>query len=658
MGLGFAHEAVLEARVGDAQQALHAFGVGGAAQVGHAVLGDDDIAQVARDGAVGVAPHDVGVQAGRVVVRGAQRQHRAGAGQRVRLRDEVVLPAHAGDDAAVGQRVGRRGAQQRHLHRRVDEPGVAPLRALERLGRIGAVVQLVDEGDAGHRDVGQLGIAHVPQPLVERARAEEEAAVHRGRAAPGGAQHAGGQQVHVVGAAQALAVQAAAVQPQRGVQQAQALPVRQRGGRELRGQRAVGQQRLHGGQAGRAGQAAGVGQALQGQVGVDAATDEAGVQQLQQAVGEHLGAAVQPLLEAAGVAPGQRRGAAQRVDERAELAVALLAQQQRLGDGVAQRADADLQRAAVGHQAGGVQADGVVGLGHGRVGRREQRVVALGRVDDEVEEVLAHLGRAGHEGQLLVQHGHHQQRLAQCAALVDKVGRQVGVARQRVALLPTRLAAHGHRLGQHVGALGQHVAHGQAVVAADEALLRGVVAEVVGRLDEELAQLDVGRQRLRAGGLHVGEVRVVAEHAGHQRREEVALQVAGAGGLFQRQRGQDAQRPRRVGRHAVVQRIDQRVGLADAQRQRQVDGAVHAGQQGVDGGVEVGQQQAHGASLADRHGPGLDVAQRAARSVASVWASAASGRSWWHSSCSSWRRQAGPWSPGSAGQPGQTRSQR
>jgi len=166
------------------------------------------------------------------------------------------------------------------------------------------------------------------------------------------------------------------------VQQAQALPARQLGWRELRGERAGVGQRLQGSQAGLGRQPARVGEALQRQVGVGAAADEAGVDELQQPVGKHLGAAVQALLEAACFTRAPGRRAVQCVDERAEGVVLAFAQQQGLRDGVGQRADADLQRAAIGHEAGGVQADGVVDLGHGRVGRREQRVVAFGHVDD------------------------------------------------------------------------------------------------------------------------------------------------------------------------------------------------------------------------------------------------------------------------------------
>ena len=58
---------------------------------------------------------------------GPHAQDRARARQRVRHRHEVVLPAHAADDAAVREPIGHGRAEQRHHHRRVHEARIAPL---------------------------------------------------------------------------------------------------------------------------------------------------------------------------------------------------------------------------------------------------------------------------------------------------------------------------------------------------------------------------------------------------------------------------------------------------------------------------------------------------------------------------------------------------
>ena len=60
-----------------------------------------------------------------------------------------------------------------------------------------------------------------------------------------------------------------------------------------------------------------------------------------------------------GCVPG--RVAAQSCEKLAKFGAVPMAQDQALRDGVAQRADADLQRAAVGNEAGGMESGRVVG---------------------------------------------------------------------------------------------------------------------------------------------------------------------------------------------------------------------------------------------------------------------------------------------------------
>jgi hypothetical protein len=78
----------------------------------------------------------------------------------------------------------------------------------------------------------------------------------------------------------------------------------------------------------------------------------------------------------------------------------------------------------------------------------------------------------------------------------------------------------------------------------------------------------------------------------------VRFQFALADRALQRQRGDDAQASRRVGLDSLVQRVDERVGLADAQRNAQHDVAGHPCQHGIDGGIQAVNQgrsgQGHG----------------------------------------------------------------
>ncbi len=141
----------LEARIGDAEQRLDDLLVAAPAQIRRAVLGDHDVAQVARDRDVPVVRHDVRTQRLACPARGADADDRARAGQLVGLGDEVVLPADAADDLAALQSVGDHRAAQRDHHAGVDEARVAPLQLAQH-----RVVDAVDAPHAVHAD--QLGL--------------------------------------------------------------------------------------------------------------------------------------------------------------------------------------------------------------------------------------------------------------------------------------------------------------------------------------------------------------------------------------------------------------------------------------------------------------------------------------------------------------------
>ena len=369
------------------------------------------------------------------------------------------------------------------------------------------------------------------------------------------------------------------------------------------------------------GNGAAVQQPLQRGVCKHLAPHDAGLDQLQEAVDEHLRAAVQPPLKAAGLA---RQGAVQAVGAQAlqdavVLGAVAVPHDQRLGDGVAQRSDADLQRAAVGHQAAGMQADGVVGRAHLAVGRAEQAVAGRWVGHHDVEEARCHRRAVGHERHLPVHHAHLQQRHAFGGKAFHQFEHHVGVAADRQLPIAAR-ALLGDGLGDHVHALQQHVARHEGVVGGDVALLGHRVLQVVAGLQEELAHVDVGWQAGAAQRLHIVQVGVVAEHPLHERLQEVALQVALADGLFQAERGDDGQPAAGVGGDAAVQRIDEGVGLADGQRDAQHDVAGHGRQHRIHGVGKVVDHAGRGhgglrlcrgvrASLAQRRALRLDLGQ-------------------------------------------------
>ena len=62
--LGLPHQFVLKARIRDLQHRRDHVGVGFSPEIGDAVFGDDDIAQMARNGLMAVVPADIGYAAG------------------------------------------------------------------------------------------------------------------------------------------------------------------------------------------------------------------------------------------------------------------------------------------------------------------------------------------------------------------------------------------------------------------------------------------------------------------------------------------------------------------------------------------------------------------------------------------------------------------
>ena len=105
-------QAWLETRVADIQQRLNHCRVGLAAQVGDAVLGNHDVAQVAWDRAMAVLPDDVGTDLAAGFAVAAQDQDRARAFKGVALGNEIVLPADSAEHSSIFQLVGHPGTNK------------------------------------------------------------------------------------------------------------------------------------------------------------------------------------------------------------------------------------------------------------------------------------------------------------------------------------------------------------------------------------------------------------------------------------------------------------------------------------------------------------------------------------------------------------------
>ena len=305
---------------------------------------------------------------------------------------------------------------------------------------------------------------------------------------------------------------------------------------------------------------------------VDLALEHAGVVQIQHALDEHLGAAIDAGGERLGVDGGiPRRIVAEPRQQGAKVLVVALAQHQGLGHRFAQRADADLQRAAVRHDARRVQPGRIVAEHDRLARRREQRKVRGRPVEHEIEFFRRDRGVARHERQLRIGLAGEQKVGAAGAAQRQQIERQVGIAAETVRSRRF-IGAMRHQLGDHIGAAVEDVAQRMRIVRRNIVLLRVWRVEPLPGFKEEFVDLDVRRHPLVANGGGVIERRIAGEQPPRHRIEETVFEIAVGARRFERQRGENGQRYRAVGHRLGEQRIGDVIGLAEAKRQRQHDG--------------------------------------------------------------------------------------
>ena len=259
------------------------------------------------------------------------------------------------------------------------------------------------------------------------------------------------------------------------------------------------------------------------------ALDHPGLHQPAETLVEHFAAAVQADLERVQSADllyqrmaGQLR--IQRVQHAAVACVVGVAQYQCVAECIGQGADADLQGATVAHQGAGIQADGVVGVGHRLPWQAEQRRIRRWRGDDQIEEGHVHRGRAAQIGQLRIDLGDQQRAWqAACGHRVQRVLGDVVVAGQRKASV---VRAHRHFLHDHLRRALRYRVGSVGVVEAGVAGLRLSRTEQGTGLHVELFHLHVCRQRVAGDCIGVGQAReVFTEMAGRERRQETRFQA-------------------------------------------------------------------------------------------------------------------------------------
>ena len=106
--LGLPREFGLKARIRNGQHRRDHIGVGFSPDIGDTIFGDEDIAQMPRNGLVAVSPADVRLRFGAGLPGRFDREDRARTLQRERLRHEIVLAADAAHHLSVFKAVGDR----------------------------------------------------------------------------------------------------------------------------------------------------------------------------------------------------------------------------------------------------------------------------------------------------------------------------------------------------------------------------------------------------------------------------------------------------------------------------------------------------------------------------------------------------------------------
>ena len=204
--------------------------------------------------------------------------------------------------------------------------------------------------------------------------------------------------------------------------------------------------------------------------------------------------------------------------------VAPMPQDERLRHRVAERSDAELQGAAVGNRARHMEPGGVFGEIDRLARRREQGKLGGRPFQQQIEFAGRDLGVAGHERQLGIDLSDEQEIAIPARAAREQIEREIGVAAQAQAGLAVAHAL-GDELRHHVDAALDHVAQRMGVVGGNVALLRGGDAEARAGLEEELVDLDIGRQRARAQRGGVGELGIAGENAVRERLQEAPFEI-------------------------------------------------------------------------------------------------------------------------------------
>ena len=226
---------------------------------------------------------------------------------------------------------------------------------------------------------------------------------------------------------------------------------------------------------------------------VHLALEDACLDQAEKRLEQHFADAVQTFFEGAGLQSRGWLGCRRKpLHDRMKLCIVVVTDDQTLRQRIAHLPNADLQCAAVAHEAGGVQSDGIFGVAD-RFGRwRKQREIGRGAVEHRAEFIGRQIAQAGHERQLGIDLADQLERCATLRAGAQDIQRRVGVAAQAVAGDAVD-DAFRHQLGDDIETARQQIRRGMGIIGRNIVLLRiGRVQPLPGQ-KEKLEHADVGR---------------------------------------------------------------------------------------------------------------------------------------------------------------------
>ncbi len=201
----------------------------------------------------------------------------------------------------------------------------------------------------------------------------------------------------------------------------------------------------------------------------------------------------------------------------------------------------------------------------------------------------------GHERHLAVHFADEHAISPAAPRLLDErqqIGSHVRI-RAEAELRSSRAHPLRHEMGDDVHASRHDIADDVRVVRAQVILLGVGGIEHRPGLEKELDDANVWRHIAPSHGVHVLELRIVAEHTGHDRLEQPPLEIRPRHGLAQRERRDDGEIDRGIACRAPIELVRDRVRLADPERQREDDSRAQPAQHGVHALADIIQGDGH-----------------------------------------------------------------